>query len=275
MRRLSGTSVAIVFFLAPSLFAAPKEAGAPKEVAAKKKPKTEAVEPAPAEPPAEPTPTPDAPPSAEPTAEPTPAIAVTTTSSTPAAPVAASPWFFELRVPLGRYARRRLSLDGGGAQYKTNVDAGLAASPGLRVFTPVTDWLALGGQLGAGFSSQDVDGSTGNQTLLTVALAAEARLMPWQMAWGYPHLTVGLGGLFVNGRFIETNASSASVTAIAAQGTAEVGFLLWLTKDVVALELGGSGGYAFGPGSLDDAASSGAFIQRLSIDVAAGVTAAF
>ena len=71
------------------------------------------------------------------------------------------------------------------------------------------------------------------------------------------------------------SSSSASVTAIAAQGTAEIGFLFCLARDVVALEIGGSGGYAFGPGSLDDAASSGAFIQQLSIDVAAGVTAAF
>jgi len=184
-------------------------------------------------------------------------------------------WTIEVRLPLGRYDRRRSGGSDGSEQLKTNLDIGPLAVPAIRLWTPLNDWLAWGGQLGGGFTSEDLDGGTTQKTTVLVELEAQLRLTPWHPAWGVPQLTVGVGGLFFDGRFIATNTSSGTLTTLLPQGKAELGALVWLLPGSLGIDFAGGAGYAFGPGQLHVGSGQEVFLQRFTIELGAGLAATF
>lgn len=188
------------------------------------------------------------------------------------APTDAEPSFFlELRMPLGRFERRRVE-SGASEEMRSLVDAGPIYFPSARVWFPLAPWLAWGGELSGGFSSSQVDGSA-QRVGGFASLVAQLRLTPWQPSWGQPYLSLGVGGLFWSGPYIDTNTSSPSLTALLPQGTADLGALLWLVPRRWGVDLAGGAGYAFGPGWSDPGGTE-LFVQRLTFELAVGLVVA-
>jgi hypothetical protein len=182
--------------------------------------------------------------------------------------------FLEARLPLGRFERRRLAPSGGTAELKSTVDIGAVTLPALRLWAPLLPWLAWGGELSGGFSSDQIDGAR-QITSTEVNLLAQLRVAPWHFAWGEPRLALGVGGTLVVGRFLDTNTQSTTMTAVLPAGSADLGALIWLWDQRAALDVMAGAGYAFGPAKLDTTGQSDAFLQRMVIELSLGVVAAF
>ena len=108
-----------------------------------------------------------------------------------------------------------------------------------------------------------------------MGLEVSGRFAPWTYAWGYPQLTLGVGGRYLDGRFMDASASAPTVTAFIPTGSAELGVVFWLVKDVVGVEAGATGAYTFGPATLNVGEGQGSWVEQMDISLDSGLLARF